>query len=52
MILRVYLIQLYDVDAVDFRTRTLIHCNALPYILKHGRNQVRPVYPIGYYPYC
>ena len=43
MILRVYLIQLYDVDAVEFRTRTLIHCDALPYILKGGRHWVRPV---------
>ena len=45
VILRVYLIQLYDVDVVDFRTRKLIHCDALLYIDKGGRHQVRPVCP-------
>ena len=44
MILRVYLLQLYDVDAVEFRTRTLIHCDALLYIDKGGGHQVRPVF--------
>ena len=43
VILRVYLIQLYDVDTVEFRTRTLIHCDALLYIDKGSRHQVRPV---------
>ena len=45
VILRVYLIQLYDVDAVEFRTRTLKHCSKLLYIDKGGMHQVRPVYP-------
>ena len=34
VILRVYLIQLYDVDTVKFRTRMLIHCIELLYIVK------------------
>ena len=45
VILRVYLIQLYDVDAVEFRTRTLIHCDALLYIDMGGGHKVRPVCP-------
>ena len=45
MILRVYLIQLYDVDTVEFRTRILIHCDALLCIDKGSRHQVRPVCP-------
>ena len=43
--LRVFLIQLYDADAVEFRARTLIHCDALLYIDKGSRHQVRPVCP-------
>ena len=34
VILRVYLILLYDVDAVEFRTRMLIHGIELLYIVK------------------
>ena len=37
VILRVYLIQLYDVDALEFRTRMLIHGIELLYIVKGQR---------------
>ena len=45
MILTVCLIQLYDVDAVEFRTRTLIHGSELLYMDKDSVYQVRPVCP-------
>ena len=50
MILRVYLIQLYDVDAVEFRTRTLIHCDALLYIDKGGGQRLGLCTPIDWEP--
>ena len=50
VILRVYLIQLYDVDIVEFRTRMLVHGIELLYIVKGQWAPVRPVCsaPIGY----
>ena len=49
MVLRVYLIQLYDVDAVEFRTRTLIHCGALYFIyFRVVGTRLGLCVPIGY----
>ena len=39
------LIQLHDVDAVEFRTGTLMHYDALLYIDQGSGHQVRPVCP-------
>ena len=39
------MIQWYDADAVEFRTRTLIHGKGLLYIVKESGHQVRPVCP-------
>ena len=43
MILRIYLTQLNDVDSVEFRTKMLMHCKELPYIVKGKWHQVRSV---------
>ena len=40
------MIQWYDADAVEFRTRTLIHGKELLYIVKESGHQVRPVCPL------